>query len=69
MEFDFLHPQLSISYATLVNHQFLTFAIDIMAFAKYGKVCTKKDRQISTEASLEGGQGGQLTPLEFWKIP
>ena len=22
-----------------------------------------------SEASLEGGQGGQLTPLEFWNIP
>ena len=22
-----------------------------------------------SEASLEGGQGGQLTPLEFWKLP
>ena len=23
----------------------------------------------NSEASLEGGQGGQLTPLEFWKVP
>ena len=26
-------------------------------------------RYYFTVASLEGGQGGQLTPLEFWKIP
>ena len=30
---------------------------------------SSKPGNVRAVASLEGGQGGQLTPLEFWKIP